>query len=199
MSLQKMSVNLPQSPTPVSNPTLPNPGVPEKNRKETELNNSQLLQRLDFVEGTQFMGGPKRRSRLKMSFLSWASMLVDHCIVMGMTCLFLIAGSLILKTTMQTFIKAQDFFIAGVGLYIFLAITYFVICRAFVGATAGEYSCELRLGAPNERQKKNYSLKVIFRSVLILFSGVIILPLLSLLFGKDISGKISGISIYSLK
>lgn len=197
MSLQKTADKLPRQPSHTPVPT-PSPVVPEKIKKESQVKNG-LFQRLDFTEGTQFMGGPQRRGRLKLALWTWASMVVDHCLIMAMTCLFLLTGSLILKTTLKIFIRTQDFIQAGVLLYVLLSVAYFVIVRSFLGATVGEQSCGLRLGAPSERFKKSYSLKVLARSILILFTGIVILPLLSLFLGKDLTGKLTGLSIYSLK
>ncbi len=200
MSLQKVSEKSPYSTEHL--PEAPQPGLntpaPEEIRKESRIDH-QLFRRFDFIEGTQFMGGPQKRSRFKLALWTWSSMVVDHCLILAMTCLFLLTGSLILKTTLNTIIHAQDFIMSGMLLYILLSFGYFVISRAFIGATLGEYSCGLRLGAPNERLKKSYALKVFIRSFVTLATGVILLPLLSLVFRKDLSGKISGISIYSLK
>jgi hypothetical protein len=66
----------------------------------------------------------------------------------------------------------------------------------FLGSTPGESVFEEQLGTPAENQKWNYMLKVVWRSTLVLLTGFIILPILSFIFKTDLTGKISGLSIY---
>lgn len=154
--------------------------------------------RLDFSETPQFAGGNSRRRGFKLALWTVASASVDLSITLGMTALFLLVGTMILQTT-RGLIRYSEFMTLGSILFLTISISYFLLLRLFLGATYGEYSCSLRLGKPAERVKKSYILKVFFRICLISLSGFIMLPLLSILFKKDLAGKISGLSIYSLK
>ncbi len=75
---------------------------------------------------------------------------------------------------------------------------YLIVTRFFMGASVGEWACNLRLGQPNQRIKTTYLLKVIFRTSLIMVTGVFIIPVLSLILKKDMAGEMSGIKVYSL-
>jgi hypothetical protein len=70
--------------------------------------------------------------------------------------------------------------------------------RVFNGATFGEQACALRLGQPTQRMQPGYIFKVILRTTLIMMTGVIPLPVLSLFFKRDLAGDVSGVKIYSL-
>jgi hypothetical protein len=65
----------------------------------------------------------------------------------------------------------------------------------FVGFTLGEWAYEQRLGLPEEMKKATYSLKVVYRQILIMFTGVILIPLFSWALGRDIGGM-SGLCTY---
>jgi hypothetical protein len=153
--------------------------------------------RLNFIENeidqNNFMGERGARKGFKLALWTWASAAVDHLIIMAVTCLFLIVTTLILKSSL----KNLGFSILGI--YSTISMIYFILFRVFLGASIGEYSCSLRLGKPTQRLKINYSLRVFIRTISIMVTGIITLPILSLIFKKDIAGKISGISIYSLK
>jgi hypothetical protein len=168
--------------------------VPNLPLEKKQVYRKDYLRRLDFVEQNDFLGGARRRRRgLKLALWTWASAMVDHLIILATTCLFLIMATLILKSSL----KSLGF--AAIYLYVGVSVAYFVLFRIFLGATLGEYSCGLRLGEPMQRLQKSYSARIILRSLIIIFSGVITLPLLSVLFKKDMAGSICGISIYSLK
>lgn len=75
-----------------------------------------------------------------------------------------------------------------------------MVVRTYLGATLGEWSCDLRLGKPSERMQKRYVLRNILRTSIVIASGIIFIPLISLLFRRDLAGKLSGgLYIYSLK
>jgi hypothetical protein len=172
---------------------------PEISPQEKGTSLQKYFSRMDFSEKNDFSGGSQKRSGLKLAFWTWAAAAVDHLIIMGLSCSFLLIGTLILQTSVKTLITYQELGLSLILLYLIISITYFVLLRVFLGATWGEYSCSLRLGQPTERAQNSYSTRIVLRTLLIGFSGVIILPLLSLIFKKDLAGQLSGVSIYSLK
>lgn len=76
---------------------------------------------------------------------------------------------------------------------------YSVVCRSFFGKTLGEWAFECRLGTFEDQQTLLYPVKVAFRAFLVSATGFIVFPLLSLIFGMDIPGALSGISLFSEK
>ncbi|MGZ3725113.1 MAG: RDD family protein, partial [Pseudobdellovibrio sp.] len=75
---------------------------------------------------------------------------------------------------------------------------YMIMMRVFMGASLGEWSCQLRLGQPVQRIKPTYVLRVVARTTLLLGTGVVVFPILSLILNRDLLGDITGIRIYSL-
>jgi len=75
---------------------------------------------------------------------------------------------------------------------------YLIMMRIFMGASLGEWSCQLRLGQPVQRIKTSYILRVMARTTLILVTGIITLPILSIVCKKDLIGDLTGLRIYSL-
>lgn len=79
---------------------------------------------------------------------------------------------------------------AGLGL-MFVGFTwiYLVTCRAFMGYTPGEWVFDQRLGIPEQSQKLSYIPLVAVRSLLVIATGFVLFPILSLLFNRDVLGR----------
>jgi hypothetical protein len=155
--------------------------------------------RLDFSETPQFAGGPQRRSGFKLSAWTLASAVVDFCVNVGLTALFLFVGLVTLQMTAKGFLTVSQLAFGGGILFSVISIGYFLLLRLYLGATFGELSCGLRLGQVLDRQNKYYVAKIIWRLAIIAGTGVVVLPLLSLIFRQDLAGRLSGLSVYSLK
>jgi hypothetical protein len=82
--------------------------------------------------------------------------------------------------------------------FVFSFWVYLVTMRVFMGASLGEWSCQLRLGQPLQRIKPTYVLRVAARTTTLLLTGVVTIPLLSLFLKRDLLGEFTGIRIYSL-
>lgn len=80
------------------------------------------------------------------------------------------------------------------GLFLTIGFVYYVAQRIFIGYTLGEWAYEQRLGLPEE-YKNGYSLKVFVRQLIVMMSGIVLLPLLSWILHRDLAG-ISGLSVY---
>lgn len=155
--------------------------------------------RLDFIETNDFSGGSQTRRGFKLALWTWASAAVDHLLILATTCIFLLVSSVVLHSSLKFMFGTKNVAMTMVYLYLVISGTYFVMFRVFLGATIGEYSCGLRLGEPSERLKKTYSVRILFRTLLIIGTGILTLPLISTIFKRDLAGRICGISIYSLK
>jgi hypothetical protein len=73
---------------------------------------------------------------------------------------------------------------------------YVVIARSFFGQTLGEWTFDLQIGRDEEQFTETYALKVAFRSVLNLITGMVFLPLVSAMLGRDVAGQLSGVKLY---
>lgn len=72
---------------------------------------------------------------------------------------------------------------------------YLVANRVFLGFTPGEWVFDQRLGKPEEVGQADYSFLVAIRSLLVIATGFISLPILGLLFKRDLVGKLLGIEL----
>lgn len=84
-----------------------------------------------------------------------------------------------------------------------LASVFAVICwaytalnRLFLGATPGEWVFDQRLGRDEEQGRALFSLKAVLRSTLIVMSGIVPLPLISMLLGYDVLGRMMGLELH---
>lgn len=204
-----------QNDSPLNQPTAPvkTPHTPPVERTPNPTNKlptgpSSLFRRLEIIEsdgdiGPSFRGGSQKRSGFKLAMWTWLSASIDALVLVSISCFFMIAFSFLMKISptslVVTFIKSQHVVFNLAALFLLSTWSYLIFMRAFIGASIGEWSCDLRLGEPVQRFKSNYVLKVMFRTTLVMLTGVFILPLLSLLFAKDIAGELSGLRIYSLQ
>ncbi|NUN06369.1 MAG: RDD family protein [Bdellovibrio sp.] len=157
-----------------------------------------------FDQSTGFNGGPSaRRKGYKLALWSCLASFIDLLVLISASSFFLFAFSLIMKTSIASIVgilghnKSQMQFFAEI--FFVFGWIYMVAVRYVMGSTIGEWACELRLGQPHERLKTSYVLRVALRSTIILCTGIITLPVLSILLGKDIPGVLSGLRLFSLK
>lgn len=163
---------------------------------------------VDMVDGeamlsTQFNGGSSKRSGLKLAMWTWLSAFIDGLVLISIACFFTVSFSFLMKTSpgsiFTLFLKNQNL-VSVVGFLLMLTIwTYLIFMRAFMGASIGEWACDLRLGQPVQRFKMSYLFKVIFRTTIIVLSGIIFIPILSLILSRDLAGDLCGLRIYSLE
>lgn len=73
---------------------------------------------------------------------------------------------------------------------------YMVISRSFFGMSLGEWALDYQVGLPEEQKRTMYPLKLAWRCFVVAITGFILLPLLSKMFKKDITGIFSGIRLY---
>lgn len=149
-----------------------------------------------------FQGGSQNRSGFKLALWSWMSAFIDSLILISISCFAMILFSFLMKTPARDVLKFVSIEpnITKMFLFSFLFSfwAYLIMMRIFMGASLGEWSCQLRLGQPVQRIKASYCFRVIGRTTLMLATGIITIPILSIIFERDLAGEITGIRIYSL-
>lgn len=165
---------------------------------------TDLFRRVDFTEDAMgFHGGSSKRTGIRLAMWTWLSAAVDTLMMIALSCLFVISFSLLMRTSAREVLQfvLQDLSLAKLfgGAFLLSFWTYMIFLRGFNGATIGEWTCSLRLGQPWQRMQSGYILKVLVRTTLIMATGIITIPFLSLLLKRDIAGDISGVKIYSLE
>lgn len=161
-----------------------------------------------------FIGGPQKRAGFKLVLWMWTAAAIDYLLILAGSLIALILFSVMVTSLSKSGELASSyatlFFksilhpkkvnLTWLLMLISVGWTYFVVTRSFMGASIGERFCDLRVGKPSERMHAFYSVRLIGRISLVLVTGVFIIPILSLLFRRDLAGKFSGgLYIYSLK
>lgn len=139
--------------------------------------------------------------KFKEESASFASAIIDILIVVGLSSLFIVSLVAITKVDILRMLTSQQMgtrTMIEIGLlYAGVALFYFMISRGMFGSTLGDWAFDVQLGTEQERAHLMYPFQVLFRTLVILLTGVILVPLASLGFGKDIAYYFSGLKLYS--
>jgi hypothetical protein len=74
---------------------------------------------------------------------------------------------------------------------------YLLTARSFFGASLGEWAFDLQMGTDADQARATYPLQVAWRSIAVTLSGLALLPLLSLIFGRDLLRYITGLQLFN--
>lgn len=152
-------------------------------------------QNLEWEMGAGFHSGPGgKRKGYVLTLWSALASAIDALLLIAMSCIFLMVFIKIIKAPITKGLL-EDFAV----IYVMGSWLYMITTRFFIGSSIGEAACDIRLGKPRERMSSLYFFKVVIRATLVIATGIVVLPLLSLLFGKDIAGSLSGLKLFSLK
>lgn len=91
----------------------------------------------------------------------------------------------------------QMLYISLGGMFMALAWLYLVVHRMGLGATTGEWVFDQRLGRTDQLNTASYLMKTSLRSLIVVATGLIPIPLLSLILGKDLLGRWLGVELHS--
>lgn len=199
--------NLPEIEMPFaskSNSKIPSAPVEniQKNKSEVGQVNAilktlQSKRTIEFQENKNSLKAPTQ-ILYKSSFTDFSALLLDSMLVISASIACMIV--LIMTTQIDLFAvlaQSQDVsLMIGLGL-LFATCTwiYLTINRIFMGATPGEWVFDQCLGSQDQIEKSSYQLRVALRSTVVLFTGLIILPIFSNLLRRDLAGEISGVSL----
>lgn len=150
--------------------------------------------------GTKRGASNSPKSKLLPATLSLESALLDLIIVSGLSLVFMVALLMVTKvdlnivfknlnTDMMTQISLGVLFLAVMQMYV-------VISRSFFGRTLGEWTFDLQIGEDEQQEMEIYPIKIAARSALITVTGLILLPVISSIIGRDIAGQITGVKLY---
>ncbi len=150
--------------------------------------------------GTRRGAADSPKSKLIPATMSLESALLDLVIVMALSLIFMVVLLMITKVDLEiVFRNLTTDIMTQVSLgVLFLAVMqmYVVISRSFFGRTLGEWTFDLQIGQDEEQKKETYPLKVAARSLLVTVTGIVLLPLISAIIGRDIAGQITGVKLY---
>lgn len=95
------------------------------------------------------------------------------------------------KTDLPTQIHLGLLFVAVLQMYMLVA-------RAFFGASLGEWAFDLRLGHVAQAKRWTYPLQIVWRTLLITGTGLVVLPLLSLVSRRDLLKYLTGLQLFKV-
>ncbi|HMN67620.1 MAG TPA: RDD family protein [Bdellovibrionales bacterium] len=150
--------------------------------------------------GTRRGAADSPQRRLMPATISLASAFLDLIIVSATALVFLVVLLTVTKVDLNVVLANLDrdpMTQVSLGvLFIAVMQMYVVIARSFFGRTLGEWTFDLQVGQDEEQQRESYPLKVALRSLLNIVTGIVLLPLVSALIGRDVAGQISGVKLY---
>lgn len=174
--------------------------TPDQGRSIFPQSRRDLGDFLNSDSAAGFHSGPQRGARsYKLILICWGATLVDLLINAGLTMLFVGLASLSLHAGMKALLHL---FFAGslammLGCVFIVSVgLYKVLLRSALGFTIGDWAWGLRLGDEKAQKKSDYVPRVCLRFFAGLVTGVFLLPVLSLLTGKDWAGRISGLYLH---
>lgn len=150
--------------------------------------------------GTRRGAADSPKGGLMPATISFESALLDFIIVMGLSLVFMVALLLVTKVDLNIVYKNLNTdHMTQISLGVmFLAVMqmYVVISRSFFGRTLGEWTFDLQIGQDEQQRMEIYPIKVAARSLVVTVTGLVLLPLISALLGRDVAGQITGVQLY---
>ncbi|MCB0341301.1 MAG: hypothetical protein H6626_09590 [Pseudobdellovibrionaceae bacterium] len=150
--------------------------------------------------GTQRGASDQPPYRLRPQPASLSSAALDALVVLAFSMVFLLSLLLVTKVdllavfdTAKTDLPTQ---LSMAILYLAVLEIYVVISRSFFGKTLAEWTFDLQMGDDRQVKKAYYPLLVVWRSLVVLATGVVLLPLLSFIVRRDLTSYLSGLQLY---
>lgn len=191
------------------------PPLPRKAKTNTKIDQAsktqktvdEILQTLNTRKSSQFpdiyedpaLATSKSSSLYKPSTWEFAAGIIDFMLVIALQIACLMIVMTVTNTRAETLLTTSDMdyalWFALLTQLGGISFIYLVVCRSFLGFTAGEWVFDQRLGLPSEQKQLEYIFKVATRSLVVVITGFILFPFLSLLFNKDVLGESLGIPL----
>ena len=131
---------------------------------------------------------------------NFSSTFLDTMLIVASSLLCMIILLVITKADLITNLTHPDdsgmIYVATLTLFAGVTFIYMLVNRVFVGATPGEWAFDQRIGKPEEMNSPFYALKIAARCLLVMCTGFIVMPIISLIMGRDIAGQITGAALF---
>lgn len=131
---------------------------------------------------------------------NFSSTFLDSMLIVASSLLCMIILLVITKADLIANLTQPDeaglIYLSTLAMFAGVTFIYMTVNRVFMGATPGEWAFDQRIGKPEEMTSPYYVLKVIARSLIVMATGFVVMPVLSLIMGRDVAGSITGASLY---
>lgn len=159
------------------------------------LKNLNQKKQLDFISDSRSQKAIYRKSKPVFFAAILDGMLISAGFLLSMIIMLMITKvDLFLNLTHPE--SSKYVYLGTLGLLASVTFIYMVINRAFTGSTPGEWAFDQRCGAEDEINQISFIPRIVLRTLLVMATGFITLPLLSYLFNTDVAGQMSGINLY---
>lgn len=131
------------------------------------------------------------------------SAILDGVVVLALSLVFLVALMTVTKVDLaalifQTGLDVPTKVAFGL-LFISVMLMYVVVVRSLFGRTLGEWTFDFQMGDDQQHRLASYPMKVLWRSLLNVATGVILMPALSLILRRDVLAPLTGLQLYRQK
>lgn len=177
------------------------PNIEDDSIAKAQTAVNEILKNLNHKRQTDFIyETEKQKSALKKSKPFILAATLDAMLISAAFLLSMIAMLSVTKVDLFLNLShsatSRFVYIATAGLFFTITFIYMVISRTFSGCTPGEWAFDQICGNDPKMAAMNYIPRVVLRTLLVMLTGFITLPLLSYLFNKDYAGELSGINLY---
>ena len=168
-------------------------------RAQTAVN--EILKNLNQKRQTDYNFESERQSvLLKKSKPFFFAAALDAMLITAAFLLSMIAMLLITKIDLFMNLSHAEsskfIYVATIGLFLAITFIYMVVNRAFTGFTPGEWAFDQCCGQTEQMNTLTYIPRLAFRTILVMATGFVTLPVLSYLFNKDVAGQIAGVVLF---
>lgn len=169
---------------------------------QNQIQSEGLLASLEEQKAKQIPN--KVDTRIETQFTEVApaplALFLDLTVISGLSILFMLG--LVVATSMDI-VPVLNHAGEDVGTQLGIALLiyavsqlYLGLSRTFFGQTLGEWSMDIQLGKPKEQESLSYLFKLIARTIVLVLTGLITLPLISMFLNTDLTGRITGLKLY---
>ena len=129
----------------------------------------------------------------------FGSAILDTLVAIGLGCVLLALALSITNANLLALLESsqtdRETISALALLFIAGGLLYVLAARSFLGATLGEWSYEIRVGALETRKRWFYPMLVVWRGILVTATGFIVFPIISSIFGRDVLKPLTGLGL----
>jgi hypothetical protein len=152
----------------------------------------------DFTEDLKL--SQPQENKMKLSHFELSAALLDGMLIIASFLTSLIVLLVITKVDLFGNLLTPDedgmIYYSLAGLFAGLCWMYLIVNRMFLGFTPGEWVFDQRIGKVEQLGTASYSLGIVMRSTIIIATGLILLPLASMISGKDWIGKLFNVQTF---
>lgn len=133
----------------------------------------------------------------------FGSAVLDTLVAIGIACLFLAVALSITGANLLAMLESSQtddaIVVSLVMFFVGMGLLYVLAARTWVGATLGEWSYEVRVGDAQARKRWFYPILILWRSLVVAATGFVLLPLISVLVGRDVLKYLTGLELTSVE